>query len=205
MLLVTTHHCKPPPPNEAKFRRKLLHMIFLFFPNVGNKFWGEFCPYFLYFEKIKVAYEVTLLSVCLCGPPPNFCSFMCGPCHNKLSRLLVLPKISCSFLMSFSVFFVYAEVGFKCKLTNEVWGCHYGDYVDYYTLEFDAVYYGRSLPTFRRKVLSSSSGLKSHPRKQKAASDFLLSLLYDSEDRGSTFSQYVGKLLPDCMAPHPTK
>jgi hypothetical protein len=43
-------------------------VIFVFFPNVDNKFRGEFIACFPYFEEIKVACDITLLSECLCAP-----------------------------------------------------------------------------------------------------------------------------------------
>jgi hypothetical protein len=77
----------------------------------------------------------------------------------------------------------------------------------------NTVYFGRHSQMFWRITLPLPSGSKCKPRKKQtnnmrqagpwslpASCCFLLVLLFDPEDGGSTVLQYVGRLLPDYMA-----
>jgi hypothetical protein len=98
----------------------------------------------------------------------------------------------------------------------------YLKYVEYCLLGYDIMSSGRSLPMFRRNALVPSSGLKSKPSrnheeaggKQRSTirsvgrlilAGFLLGLLFDTEDGGSTFLRNMGGLLPDYTALPPRR
>jgi hypothetical protein len=68
---------------------------------------------------------------------------------------------------------------------------------EYDPLGCNAIYFRRSLPTFRRDVSSPSSGSESKPRKKPTINrvSILLDLLFDPEDGDDTFLRNVGGCL----------